>query len=605
MPKRSTPTAVRVATSVASNGVQAAPRVTECATDHFVQFYERDEFLVSSVGRYVLDGLVMDGSAIVIGTPEHRDGIASHLKAAGIDLDSLIESGRYVPLDARETLNLLLVDGVPNRERFDRHVGALVAKLTAGSRRLCAFGEMVALLWAEGKTEAAMQLEEFWNALGERHTFSLFCAYPIKGFASSSSRQPFLHVCQAHSRVLPAEGYSDPAMSDGDRLRVISELQQKAATLESEIAERKQAEALLRRREAELRSFLDTAALGLHSVDASGVILWANKAELEMLGYDAAEYVGRPISDFHADQDVIDDIMGRLCRGEKLTGYEARLRCKDGTLKTVIIDSSVLWDEGRFVHTQCFTRDVTEQRQAEQLTRHLASIVASSDDAIFSKNLNGIVTSWNAAAERIFGYTADEIIGRSITLLIPPERLGEEVTILSRLGRGERIDHFETVRQRKDGTRLDVSVTISPVKNARGKVIGASKIARDITRRRNARKRPSKPRVSNSRGQTRSSTAACRSARPRCARRSRRWRNSPIRFPTICGRRCAACRSTARHCSKITATGSTARHGTASRALRRMPRVSTEWSRTFSRLAGSAGANCSWNGWSSTSWFAK
>src|SRR6476659_3010731 len=109
--------------------------------------------------------------------------------------------------------------------------------------------------------------------------------------------------------------------------------------------------------------------------------------------------------------------------------------------------------------------------QTDELQARLAAIVATSDDAIVSKNLDGIVQSWNRAAERIFGWTAEEIIGRSITLIIPPERLNEETDILSRIRRGERVDHFETVRMCKDGRRIDVSVTISPIKDGSGKII--------------------------------------------------------------------------------------------------------------------------------------
>src|SRR6185312_628812 len=120
--------------------------------------------------------------------------------------------------------------------------------------------------------------------------------------------------------------------------------------------------------------------------------------------------------------------------------------------------------------------------------RLLASIVEYSDDAIISKDLNGIITSWNAGAERIFGYKAEEIIGHSVLELIPADRQNEEPGILARLRRGERIDHYETVRQRKDGTPVDVSLTVSPMKDDSGKVIGASKIARDITDRKRAQR---------------------------------------------------------------------------------------------------------------------
>lgn len=124
---------------------------------------------------------------------------------------------------------------------------------------------------------------------------------------------------------------------------------------------------------------------------------------------------------------------------------------------------------------------MSERKQAEEITGLLAAIVASSDDAIISKNLDGIITSWNKSAERIFGYTPDEAIGQHITLIIPPERHAEESAILNRLRRGERVDHFHTVRRRKDGSHLDVSLTISPVRDSSGRVIGASKVARDIT----------------------------------------------------------------------------------------------------------------------------
>src|SRR5579862_2332254 len=132
------------------------------------------------------------------------------------------------------------------------------------------------------------------------------------------------------------------------------------------------------------------------------------------------------------------------------------------------------------------TRDITEPKGAERAALLLGAIVDSSDDAIISKNLDGIITSWNKSAERLFGYTAAETIGQSITMLIPPDRLQEEPEIISRLKRGERVDHFETVRRRKDGTLIDLSLTISPVKDRHGNIIGASKIARDITERKQA-----------------------------------------------------------------------------------------------------------------------
>src|SRR5690606_9656575 len=123
------------------------------------------------------------------------------------------------------------------------------------------------------------------------------------------------------------------------------------------------------------------------------------------------------------------------------------------------------------------------RRRDEELRARMAAIVESSDDAIISKTLDGVIRTWNRGAQRVFGYSADEVIGQPITILMPPDRQNEEVEILERIRRGERIDHYETVRVRKDGTLLNISLTISPVKDADGTIIGASKIARDITSR--------------------------------------------------------------------------------------------------------------------------
>lgn len=163
---------------------------------------------------------------------------------------------------------------------------------------------------------------------------------------------------------------------------------------------------------------------------------------------------------------------------------ELRHTCKDG--REVSVESrQQLLSDGTVIEVN---RDVTEQRRIEAELhnrdvelRRLASIVQSSDDAIVSKNLDGIIASWNKGAERVFGHTAEEAIGQPITIVIPQERHSEESEILTRIRRGEPIDHFETVRQRKDGSLITVSLTISPVKNAEGKIVGASKIARDIT----------------------------------------------------------------------------------------------------------------------------
>jgi PAS domain S-box-containing protein len=162
--------------------------------------------------------------------------------------------------------------------------------------------------------------------------------------------------------------------------------------------------------------------------------------------------------------------------------FEFRTAPRDGKTRWMVSHGRVVRDSsGRPIRMIGTHTDITDRKQTETATGLLASIVASSDDAIVSKTLDGIITSWNTGAERMFGYTADEAVGQHITLIIPKDRYSEETDILARLRRGERLEHFQTVRRRKDGTLFDVSVTISPVRDASGRIVGASKVARDIS----------------------------------------------------------------------------------------------------------------------------
>src|ERR1700686_4477174 len=166
---------------------------------------------------------------------------------------------------------------------------------------------------------------------------------------------------------------------------------------------------------------------------------------------------------------------------------EFRILLPGGTVKHILtVGHPVLNASGDLVQFVGSATDVTERKRAEQATRLLAAIVESSHDAIVSKSLNGVITSWNKGAERLFGYPEEEAVGQNITLIIPLERRDEERAIIERLKRGERVDHFETVRMRKDGSLLDVALTISPMTDAPGGLVGASKLARDITERKRA-----------------------------------------------------------------------------------------------------------------------
>ena len=213
--------------------------------DHFVQFYESDGFLLNSLSGFIGSAIHKGVPAVVVATKAHRDGLEELLKANGLDVTTALSSGKFVSLDAEETLSKFMIDGLPQQQKFNEVVGGLITSVTDGRSRIRAFGEMVALLWAEGNHEGALRLEELWNDLQKAHSFSLFCAYPMNGFGAEKFTGPHDGVCTVHSRVLPAESYTGLNNYD-DRLREIARLQQKARALETEVQQRKEAEERLR-----------------------------------------------------------------------------------------------------------------------------------------------------------------------------------------------------------------------------------------------------------------------------------------------------------------------------------------------------------------------
>jgi PAS domain S-box-containing protein len=250
-----------------------------------------------------------------------------------------------------------------------------------------------------------------------------------------------------------------------------------------DVSTRKQAETAIRESEERFRAIVDTTPECVKVVAEDGTLLMMNSSGLEMIGAPAPEAaVGKSIYDLIAPEfrDQYREFNDRICKGEK-GGLEFDIVGLRGRRRQMQTYAAPFRNSGGGIAQLGITHDITERKHAERADLLLAAIVESSDDAIVSKDLNGIITSWNKGAERLFGYTAEEVVGESITIIIPPDRLGEEPHILSRLRRGERVDHFETIRRRKDGTLLNVSLTISPIKDAHGKVIGASKIARDVT----------------------------------------------------------------------------------------------------------------------------
>ncbi|HEX4635191.1 MAG TPA: PAS domain S-box protein [Rhizomicrobium sp.] len=237
------------------------------------------------------------------------------------------------------------------------------------------------------------------------------------------------------------------------------------------------------------QSLVEALPVAIYATDAEGRITYFNEAAAKLWGrtpklgedwwcgsWRLFWPDGKPMAHDECPMAIA------LKTGQPVRGYEAVAERPDGSRFPFIPYPTPMFDRsGKLIGAVNMLVDVTDGHEAQTASLHLAAIVESSEDAIISKSLNGVIQSWNAAAERMFGYTAREIIGRSVLTLIPPQRHHEEDEILGRLRLGERIEHFETVRRTKDGRLLDISLTVSPIKDATGKIIGASKIARNIS----------------------------------------------------------------------------------------------------------------------------
>jgi CheY-like chemotaxis protein len=231
-------------------------------SEHFVQFYENDELLIESASGFIGAALRDGGTGVVAATPDHRSALDRKLAARGVDVAEAQASGRYVVLDARETLSRFMAGSSVDPKRFDEVIGSAIGRILKSGQRLHAFGEMVALLWADGNREAAIELEQLWNKLASQLHFSLLCAYPLAGFNGSDSDGGIQDVCSCHSRVLPAESYAT-ADTEEKRLRAITLLQQKAQSLAAEIEHRGAVEKALSSRERELADFFENGLEGL------------------------------------------------------------------------------------------------------------------------------------------------------------------------------------------------------------------------------------------------------------------------------------------------------------------------------------------------------
>jgi PAS domain S-box-containing protein len=405
------------------------------AGEHIAQLYSSDTVLIESLRMFTTHGLSGREAVFLVLTPPHRDQLLQRLAADGLDVGGLQDEGQLLVQDAATLLASIMRDGTPDETLFATKVGEVIERAkSGGTRKVRVFGEMVNLLW-RSNTPAAIRLEELWNDLIARSELSLFCAY-----STSQGHERFPEALRAaHSHIIP-----------------------------SAMAER------------------SADAMVGHTLDPR-IVYWNQGAE-RLYGYAPDEVIGQPSAVLMPPgHNELPAVIERIRRGELVQPYDTRRRRKDGTVIDVSVAvSPITTRENELVGVSVVARDISERKRAEEALARLAAIVDSSEDAIIGKTLDTTIISWNHGAERIYGYTATEAIGQPIGMLLPRGSEDEVPAIMERIRRGDKVEHYETTRQRKDGTIIDVSVAVSPIKRPDGDVIGASAVARDITERKQA-----------------------------------------------------------------------------------------------------------------------
>jgi PAS domain-containing protein len=338
----------------------SSPHATEAsrqlpASDHVVHFYEDDGVLTEAVLAHVSGPLGSDGAAILVATSDHTADFLKRLEAEGHDVEGLRGGGRLVVLNAAETLAKFMRDGWPDPERFEEVIGTCVretaSRVPGGD--LAAFGEMVALLCAEGNHAAAVQLERLWNQLAERVSFRLCCAYPLHVFAGEGQEKALALVCAAHRHAVPTEEHTQ-LTSDKARADHLIELQRKSLEVDREHARRVEAEEALHRRERELAELLENVGDGVLDLDPDGRVRGANRAYLLFLNCGAADHLGRDVRTILTPPGLFEDVWVRLVRGNVVRGELVELATSDGLARRAVLQNAVLRMVGRTLHMRWF-----------------------------------------------------------------------------------------------------------------------------------------------------------------------------------------------------------------------------------------------------------
>jgi PAS domain S-box-containing protein len=383
---------------------------------HVVHLYEDEESLVNQTTRVLANALLAGESVIVLATENHRHAFAHGLRAQSLDLSRALAEGRYLALDAQETLTKVVVGGTPNFSRFTELIGGLISRAiqAANTQGPCVtiFGEMVALLWSEGQYESAVLLEQLWNDIGTQYPFSLRCAYPMKGFDKAEHTELFTKICSEHSTVLPDDGSDHLLASEDGRLRTIASLRQRLSVLEQERA--------LHESEQWFRLVVEAVRdYAIFMLDPNGYVTSWNVGAERIKGYKASEIIGQHFSRFYPPEDVQADKPGReleiATRDGRVEDEGWRVRKDGSTFWANVIITALRDESGTLIGFAKVTRDFTERVLTQQALEESQRKLQSSEKSL--RNLALHLLRTQDEERRQIGRELHDSLGQYLSVL--------------------------------------------------------------------------------------------------------------------------------------------------------------------------------------------
>ncbi len=445
--------------------------------DHLCVIYETDEEHKALITPYLRSGLENHEKVFYIVDARTSEVVLNYLRDDGVDVDPYLESGQLAILTVSESY---MKGGVFDPDGMIKMLREETEKaLKEGYSALRVTGEMSWALRGLPGSERLIEYEAKLNEFFPNNKALAICQYDSRVFEP----EILLDILTTHPiAVIGTEIYENFYYIPTEEFLAGKAPETTLKHWKENLQLHKQMEEALKESERKYRSIFENVQDIFYRTDLKGLIVEISPSISRYSGFKREELIGKPVGAVYSNPEDRKKLLQTIAEKGEIVDYEVKLKTKDNTLLYVSTNAHIWLDENNNpIGIEGSLRDITERKKFEELNLRLAAIVDSSDDAIIRKDLNGNIESWNSGAQNMYGYSEEEMLGKPISILIPPEHSDDSGWIIEKIKNGESIKRYESVRKKKNGANIDVSLTISPIRDLNGNIVGASIIARDIT----------------------------------------------------------------------------------------------------------------------------